>query len=509
MAEGDNEDEVVQPRDPGYEGVFSTITLEPALFEVAGGKDESGNPVTRRSAEDLRGKIVDQLWAMVEEQGGLEQAAPRERRQYKDEVKVIAEQIVRWMPRGAMYDKVVDNLDLRPFLAAWQKANPDSDGGQVAEWALAGEQASIAEAYAAANENNSVSTRVDSGTIDAAAAAQTEFSPSVAGLRPGATIEKVDAQLDAAVASGEITAEQAQQELYEDDPMSAFDDDPGATIAFPVDELYNSVFVGQVKNIMELADQEASWVQQQLEMGAAVDPSTAFTPIDLGMRTVDGGGGVPGEMRPQRQVMNAVDAMLYLQKLKPSELEKLQQSLARAGYMANDQGLTYEPGDQTDELTMIAWQRALFDSVREKTPMPKLLVDRSAEQDKLREEQRAISNEDLFRNGVNAIVRDVLGRDMTNVEYGQVRGYIMQTIAQRAEQIPGEDERTWEGTTYDNELYGETEINAAIEDTMSQQLDRYGAMASYTQLDRAFGGGGVLEFMQKARATPAPDTQEN
>lgn len=461
MAEGDEDG--VQPRDPDYEGIFSTISLDPALFEIAGGRDEAGQPAPTMSAADMRRYIATQLIEAFDREGiAAKDSHSRKTEIVARQAREIADEIVAWMPRGAMYASVVENLDLRPFVATWGAGDGvDSDRAVFSDEGVQALQGEIRRAYELSSENNAVNQRLGSDELAAAVEQQSSFQTSMVGMSPARVVTQVDQQLDSAVASGQLSVEEAQQQLYDDDPLAAFDADPGQTISFPLEDFRRSLRVGSIENIMDLASREADWISAQLDAGAAVDPTTSFVPVDLGMRARPT-PNVPGEMRPQPTRLNAVDAMDYLSQITDGEVEALQRSLARAGYMQNNQGLTYEPGDQMDPLTMAAWQRALYDSARENVPLPKLLVDRAAAEDQRRAEQAAIDDETMFRNGVNGMVRDVLGRELSFQEYQEVRSYITELAQTRAQQVPGQDRRGWEGTTYDNELYGEADVEQAV-----------------------------------------------
>jgi hypothetical protein len=459
------------PRDPDYDGLFTSISLDPNLYSLAGGVDAEGGELKTMSARDMRAFVADQLWAMMQA-STTSAITGTERNEVRDNIASIAAEIVAWMPERAMYRRVIENLDLRPFVDAWGR-QPAADGesmvrNQMATILLDGAQQQIVAAYRDTNANNTVAGQASQDQVLAAANAQA-FNPSTAGLSPAVTVREADQQIDSAVLGGEITVDQANEALYADDPLGDLDD-PAATITFPMEDFRRALRIGTVSNIEQLANQEADWVQQQLDAGAAVDPSTAFVPIDLGMRPTTN-AAVPGETRPQQVVLNAVDAMDYLSKMTPSEIASLQRSLARAGYMANDQGLVFEEGDQFDPLTHAAWQRALYDSAREQTPLPKLLVDRSAKEDQRRAQAARINDEEAFRVGVNAIVRDILGRDLAYDEFQEVRNSITNIAARRAMQVPGMDARqNWEGTTYDNELYGESDVSAAIQQEVGAEM---------------------------------------
>lgn len=454
MAEND-----VELIDPTYEGPFSDITMARDLHEFGGGGQEWIGASAARSA------LTKRVFEQMRDTGvlGDGHSGPGWSNM-QQEARHFATEVVRWLPREALYGDVLANLDLRPLIVRWGETYGDGSTGKTfADLALQAEVIDLENAYADADKSNSTLTGMTDEQIAAAVERAKDFSSREAGRRPSTAIRDNDQQLDQLVAAGQMTPEQANQQLL-DDPLIGDLDDPGTMVKFPANWIENAVYTGEITNILDVAAADEEWMRARDAEGAPYDAATSFTPINLGPEGI-APSSVPGEFRPSDKpvILNAIDAINALRDMTPSKIASLQRSLARAGYMENNQGLTYEEGDAFDPLTRDAWKLALLDSVmRGGMPLPQLLIEKGQEAEKRRQEMTRIQNEDVLRSSVNGMALESIGRELTDDEFDRLRGFIKHIGGQRADDMAEGRMPTVE--TYDGQLYGESDVMAKFDE---------------------------------------------
>jgi len=398
-----------ETKDPNYEGVFDGLNADVAMYQLAAGKDDQGLEVKVMTAADARRQIERRLMFGAIFLGGVH--PHRE----------LSAEIVRWMPNDLLYGKVIESLDLRPFLTAYRPV-AEAAGRQLEveniDIALSKQDEWTRAALDETAADNNLDDKPTEAKLDMAAGTYVA-NPRAIGFAPDVQIRNADAEGASAVAAGQMTQEQADNAIYD---AASLDLDGGKDVTeeryvFPVQTLREMISNGYIQSLQELSKEE---VDESRASGVV-----GYVPIDVGKMGPAVASAVPGEMRPERTVLNAFDAKNWIHTLKPSEVANLQKGMALGGYMDNVEGNPqYDEGYSRDLLTLLAFDRVLLDAARSGQSVPAMLFEQTQRTALRRREEVAATKFQDMRAAANSMSMEVLGRELTDDEQTTVRSFL-------------------------------------------------------------------------------------
>ena len=396
-----------ETKDPNYEGVFDSLRADPVMYERAAGIDADGNELKPLSASEARRLVRRRLWDEL----GSEDNKTRE--------PLVAE-IVRWMPNDLMYAGVLGTLDLRPFLTAYRPIAESGEGlsARDIDRMLANQDTLTRSALDQSAVDNNLDDKPTEAELDMAAGTYQANAGKI-GLAPQVQILNVIVAGNNAVAAGQMTQEEADNALYDAASLDldGGEDPTAERYVFPVQTLRDSISNGYIQSLQELSKAE---VDESRASGVV-----GYVPIDVGKMGPAVASAVPGEMRPQRTVLNAFDAKNWIHTLKPSEVANLQKGMAFGGYMDNVEGNPqYDEGYSRDALTLLAFDQVLLDVARAGTSVPAVLFEQTQRTAERRRRDVAATKFQDMRAAANSMSMEVLGRELTDDEQTTVRSFL-------------------------------------------------------------------------------------
>jgi hypothetical protein len=450
---------------------------------------------TKMRANAARDYVRDQLVTALTAGGGTYLAGQAT----AEDLEATARAIVYAMPADAMYEEVITRLDLRPYLAAvvkrgrtrWEDTRRDVTGdqriGEYREFMLNG-LSQTARDRVAVSQQGSDRTEAERAEVDEAIQG---FDESVAGLKPELMFEN----RAAAIGASGMGPDQAEEALYD---LSALGEEAtAAPIRFPETELRSSMDLGDIN---DLAGLNAAELEAIKATGASGFVPVRLSNYEAAHPSDPGGSGAP-------TTLNAADAAGWLKNQSESDIERMQESLLKAGYYDSEDGeLQFERGYAQDPATKQAWRTALFEAAEQNKSLPTLLTERSvAREERKRYERETFQSERaqlwknndnrrMFRDIANDYAIEQIGRRLTGEEYEAVRSTIDRLRDSRAEDVEPED-RYWETESNRDRGFDSGDIERAVgRRTSSEQ----GRMMAYDALQKVADHYGYDPFDDEA-----------
>ena len=422
----------------GGDDIRAAIKVDPSL---------TANGVKSISPEKARAAIRNRLKAVISTGRDVTGVGRIHDETVKAELDGMAQAIVWSLTDAEMFEEVVTNLDLRPYVKFFAD-HPDAkfrteqwDTGQRAETRnviLAGLQDEVRVAALGIQSDTDRTPEQRDATVKA----YQDFDPKVAGRKIEQHINKRVGEIEQTPG---ITPEGAEQELFDpDDPYGLLDEVAGERYVYPVEHFQQLMEGGFIETLEQLSAAEADEYEASGVQG--------FVPFTTGETMT-----LPSGEQWTRK-FNALDAASWIHDLPEDQVIKIQHSLEAAGYFdSNDGQLAYDEGYSQDKVTRDAWKKALFDAATSRKPMPEFLAERAkARGDRRREQRQALQTEakatwqstDSFRGlreQADAYALEVLGRRLRTEEYKGVRDYIVGLQKDRISTLGDEEgDESWQ-----------------------------------------------------------------
>jgi hypothetical protein len=361
-------------------------------------------------------------------------------------MKRIAEMIAKELPEEDRTDRVIESMDLRPYLQVaisdGRMVNIGAEGGTYTQQALAevlagfnasaktvAEQAAVAEGRTGANAQAVInaSQEIDTtavGIETAARYAQAVALETSGQIRPGtagATVFNVGGDTN-------MYDEQLDKPVWSEDDVIA------ATM-LPTTFLDTAI-------AYEADFNEAAGTPGVVRGGIILEtaPPAERIPPDRNDRR----RWPAPQPRSENKMLSYGQAASYLNNLTDAEYTDWQSKLATAGYY--DQiGSQYVAGDRDDQATAKAWDELLKDAWTGKKGIDVTLVEKAktAREVKAQRTMARWGTTETSRDAIEAAAMEILGRQLSAEEFGFVRDSISSLQQERSDDLVGVDSMNW------------------------------------------------------------------
>jgi hypothetical protein len=477
----------------GREGTWTAedfrqlFTLDPALVDNRGGIE---SPISYDAAVAT---LIERLTASLDKPGFATniKIGSTERRQAYQPQQIaagLAQTIVHALGPDAMYQNVIDSMDLRPYLqviadnpqmrvkeelAFNQDARHDID-----PVALSALRASYEE-----SERQRVADALTRNGLDASKSAVDQFfadtpGAGTVGKSPAARADPNAANAAIAMSNGAVDVNPASPEF---DPKTVAGE-RAKVKPFSRGDLQ-----------LLLNTQSLGW-DDLIDANSNLDETGRYVPINMGMKPITPAdvaarGGEVRQWNPAAQVadqVSIIDAAKWPTTLAPAEVIQLQRNLRNAGLLPAG----YIEGDALDATFQQAWRNVLVESARRNIPVTKVYS-----QEFQRTQTRSLEQADVM-TAANAMAAKTIGRPLTYGEFGRV----MQTLQTLNSDLTHNVQWGSEGQG-SNVVRGvdSNDMAAAVNDATVADASRNRMMGAFQAIARASGSEYYVMTEQKRR----------